>query len=66
MICASEQVSAHLNGLCTLSTSRTPEPGLKKNGLHNIMQNISHYTATGTPLFPIVLVTVPVMVPDPE
>ena len=35
----------------------------RKNGLYDIMQNVSHYTGTGTPLFPIVLVpvTVPVL-----
>ena len=37
-----------------------------KNGLHEIIQNVSHYTGTGTPLFPIVLVPVlmPVSVPE--
>ena len=30
------------------------------------MQNVSHYTGTGTPLFPIVLFPVPVPVPVPE
>ena len=44
---------------------RTPEPGLEKNGLYDIMQNISHYTGTGTLLFPIVLVPVPVPVSVP-
>ena len=38
----------------------------RKNGLYEIMQNISHYTGTGTPLFPIVLFTVPVQVLVPE
>ena len=44
------------NGLFTLS------PGHRirhwKNGLYDTMQNVSHYTGSGTPLFPIVLVPV--------
>ena len=55
-----------LNGLFTLSLSRTPEPGPERTGLCDIMQNVSHYTGTGTPLFPIVLFPVPVKVLVPE
>ena len=36
----------------------------QKNGLYDIMQIVSHYTATGTPLFSMVLVPIPVPVPE--
>ena len=42
------------NGLFTLSVS-----GTGKNGLYDIMQDVSHYTGTRTPLFLFVLVSVP-------
>ena len=41
-------------------------PGAGKNGLYDIMQNVSHYTGTGTPLSPILLFSVPGQVPVPE
>ena len=45
---------------------RDQNRGPEKNGLYGIIQNVSHYTGTGTPLFPIVLMPVPVLGPVPE
>ena len=54
------------NGLITLAYSGTGTGDRKKNGLYEIVQNVSHYTGTGTPLFPIVLIPVLVLGPVPE
>ena len=61
------EVTLGPNGLITLAYSGTGT-GDRKNGLYEIIQNISHYTGTGTrtPLFPIVLIPVPVLGPVPE
>lgn len=62
--------NVHHTGLSFMVCSHCLSPdtgtGTGKNGLYDIMQNVSHYTGTGTLLFPIVLVPVPVPVSVPE